>query len=201
MSELGAAVGELLGEARSVGRRRVVILYRGDFEAASRIIGLGHNTVVVSDRFRSLYRLFKKLDLEHKDRVTVLECRFGALPLGEKVFDAVVLTCGLPRMGAQTDVLRQMGRLLRPGGLFAWPHPVEDGWHGSLGKALVPWRPRTAAPRKRHELCASLMASGFLEVGQQRIVAKVAPWVLTHGRKAPRPWEDDVGRREESTFI
>ncbi len=191
MNDLGALVAGLLGEAFVVGRRRVVIVYRGDLEAASAIIKLGHDTVVVSDRFRSLYRLFKKLGSSDEDRVTLLECRLCDLPLRDETFDAVVLTCGLPRAAAKVEFLGRMRRLLVAGGLFAWPHPTEDGWHGSLGKALIPLRPFTAGPRKRHALCASLMGNGFVQIGQQKYSTKVAPWVLTHGLRAPRPWVNE----------
>lgn len=167
---------------RSMGRRlRLGIFARCDVHAVEAMIAEGHRTVVMSDRFRFLYRLWRKVGTS-SGPCAFLEATLDELPLASFCLDALVLPGGLPSRRDPGETLGAMRRTLARGGILVVPHPVSDGRRGKLGRVLVPARPGVHGPVSRDSLCRWAMAAGLTQVGQaQTTGGGPAPWVVTTG--------------------
>jgi ubiquinone/menaquinone biosynthesis C-methylase UbiE len=124
----------------------------------------------------------------------VVEARFGYLPIGDQNLDVLIMSCGLPKGDQPLVTLKRLRRLLKPGGLLVWPHPVTDGLRGQAGRLADLFRRETLSAVCRRQLCAWTMEAGFGEVGQEQIQGLIFPWVVTIGRAGNRPWEDTEKR-------
>ncbi|MCP4677126.1 MAG: hypothetical protein GY854_16750 [Deltaproteobacteria bacterium] len=185
MSKLASVIVRLLH-----GRKlNVAVLHRGNPSVAESIAGEGHRVVIAGDRFRSLYKLYRKFDIRSETRPVITEAKLDALPIRVRSLDALVLTSGLPSLGSPVHVLGDLRDLLRESGLLIWPHPVRDGTRGKLGRLVVPGRRAMLPPMKRHELSALTMQAGFSEVSQVAVPGGLVPWIVTTGRVGIRPWK------------
>jgi len=195
MADLRATVLDLLGDRVRERRLRVAVLCRGAVPLASAVAAAGHRTVVVSDRFRPLLALQRRMGLAAGERIVLAEAGFRALPMRPRAFDALVLAHGLPRLAAPAAALRSLRELLVPGGLLIWVQPVTDGFRGKLALVSSPARRAIVAAGPRHELCRVAMAAGFGEIGQRAGRGRLLPLVVTSAIAAREPAATPPGFR------
>ncbi|MBW2276306.1 MAG: hypothetical protein JRF63_02375 [Deltaproteobacteria bacterium] len=181
MSDLPSTVIRLLRSSAGGRWLKICVICRGNLGLVESVLAEGHPTVVVGDRFRTLYSLHRRLGGIGPRPIVVIEAELDALPLKAWSLDALVLSRGLPSGDRAAETLTRLRRLLAPGGLLIWPHPISDGTRGRLGRVLVPARRGVAPPSERHRLCASVMQAGFRAVRQQTTQGGPAPWVVTTG--------------------
>jgi hypothetical protein len=182
MSDLDLTVVRLLRSASGGRRLRLCVLCRGNLGLVESVLAEGHPSIVVGDRFRTLFSLHRRLAGIGARPITVIEAELDALPIARWSLDALVLSRGLPSVDRPSATLARLRRLLAPGGVLIWPHPTIDGSRGRLGRVLVPARRGIAAPAARHRLCALTMKAGFCAVGQRSTHGGAVPWVVTTGR-------------------
>jgi len=192
MSDLpGIVLSALRGRARSgPGRLRLGVFCRGNQRLVEALLAEPWIHVVMGDRFGPLLAAHRRATAAARPAI-VVEMRLDAIPARPRSLDAVVLARGLPTRIGTRECLEAFGRLLAPGGMLVWPHPVVDGAGGRIGRILVPVRPGTARPLRRHAICAEMMAAGFGDVRQTLGRQGPAPWAVTTGRMGPRPWDPD----------
>jgi len=181
MTDLEATVIRLLRTAAGGRWLKLCVICRGNLGLAESVLAEGHPTIVVGDRFKTLFKLHSRLRGIGPRPILVVEAELDELPLKAWSLDAVVLSRGLPSGDGAPETLTRLRRLLAPGGLLVWPHPTSDGTRGRLGRVLVPARRGVAPPWERHQLCAALMRAGFRAVRQQTAQGGPAPWVVTTG--------------------
>ncbi len=190
-SKLAREIVRLLRLAAGGRKLRVAIVCRSGPSVAESIAAEGHSVIVTGDRFRSLYKLYRRFDIYSESRPVIAEVTLDALPIRVRSLDALVLTSGLPSLGSPVHTLGDLRSLLRESGVLIWPHPVRDGTRGKLGRLMVP-RPRAMLPpMKRHELSALAMQSGFFEVSQVAVPGGLVPWIVTTGLAGARPWNTE----------
>jgi hypothetical protein len=189
MSKLADTISDELTSATGNRRLTVGILFQGHSAIVQRIVADGHRTLVIGERFRILYSVYKQTRTGNPPKPLLVEALFNALPIRPGSLDALVLTEGLPLANVPRDTLIQLRNLLKDSGLFVWPHPVTDGIGGKVGRAFVPYRRGTVHAIPRDQLCSLAMASGFSEIGQVRLRRKFIPWIITTGLATQRPWD------------
>jgi len=113
--------------------------------------------------------------------VTFLEADVHQLPLPDADFDQVICNAALPHFEDQVESIREMARVLRPGGMLTISHPI--------GRDAVNARHRNAGGPVRHHqvpppdvMSELLRAAGLTEVQ----IIDEPEFYLTAGRK-PRP--------------
>ena len=173
-------------------RYRVGVLYNGNPHLVDAIMGLGHRTVVFSDRFRPLFKLLKvhqKGKGRLFDTTLLLETSLNALPIADKSLDVLILSNGLVCRGAAppAEYLEGLKRLIRPEGTIIWPERISDGFLGKLSKVRHPFS-RAIGPLPRRHLCRISMAAGFREIGQIMVNNQVEPWIVTFGKVGKRTY-------------
>ena len=121
--------------------------------------------------------------------VDLRELSAGALPLGDGEADAVVSTlvlCSVPDVDA---VLREIVRVLRPGGRFVfWEHVIAPSGRARRFFQHVmtpPQRVFASDCRANRDLAASIEAAGFASVDVERFEADeksagVPSWIRPH---------------------
>jgi len=181
MSDLAATVVRLLREAALGRQLRLCVLCRGNLALIEAVLAEGHPSIVVGDRFRTLYNLHRRVENIGLRPISVIEAELDALPLRPWSLDALVLSRGLPSGGRAAETLARLRQLLAPGGTLVWPHPVEDGTRGRLGLLIAPARRGIAPPAARHQLSALTMRAGFCAVRQHAASGGAVPWVVTTG--------------------
>jgi hypothetical protein len=182
----------ILHKLESVGGNRkltVGVLFQGHSPIVQRIAAEGHRTIVIGERFRLLYRVYKETEKTNSTKPLMVEAHFDALPIRPGSLDALVLSQGLPLVEMPGETLVQLRSYLKDCGLLIWPHPVTDGIGGTLGRLFFPYRPGTFHAVPQDQLCTLAMASGFSEIGQTLLKRKLIPWAITTGLAAQRPWE------------
>ena len=127
MGNLSETVLQELNRGREQGRRTVGVLFQGNPAMVQQILAEGHNTIVLGERFRSLYSLYKQTQSAQPPTPLVVEARFDALPIRPGNLDALVLSQGLPTADLPRDRLVQLRALLKDSGLLVWPHPITNG--------------------------------------------------------------------------
>lgn len=188
MSELGSTIVRLLRVAFRGRRFKLCIWCRGNPRLAEEVLAEGHKSIVVGDKFRTLFALHERLGGIGSRPITIVEAHLDAIPVRQSSLDAIVLCCGLPAGAPAVDRLAQLRGFLVPDGLLIWPHPIIDGTRGKFGRILVPVRRGVAPPAKRHRLCAWTMEAGFRNVGQQPASGGPVPWVVTTGVAGRLNW-------------
>ncbi len=189
MSKLADIILHELESAAGSRRLTVGVLFQGHSPIVQRIAAEGHRAIIIGERFRILYRVYKETKEANATKPLIVEAHFNALPIRPGSLDALVLSQGLPFVDMPDDALVQLRHYLKDSGLFIWPHPVTDGIGGTLGRLFFPYRPGTYHAIPRDQLCTLAMASGFSDIGQTRLKRKLVPWVITTGLAAQRPWE------------
>jgi hypothetical protein len=182
----------ILHELESAGGNRkltVGVLFQGHSPVVQRIAAAGHRTIVIGERFRILYRVYKKTEKANSTKPLMLEAHFDALPIRPGSLDALVLSQGLPSAELPGEALVQLRSYLKDSGLLIWLHQVTDGIGGTFGRLFFPYRGGTFRAVSRDRLCTLTMASGFSEIGQTLLIRKLIPWAITTGLAAQRPWE------------
>ena len=168
------------------------LIYNGNRLVAEHVIMCGHRTLVLSDRFHPLFKLFSSFNQnggDAKDRVLMVETRLNALPVAPRSLDVLVLSAGLPPSARALESLVALRTLLRPGGLFVWTHPSQDGVLARFMSGLSVGAKSRNPGMRRADLCRTAMAAGFCEVGQTAVSQPFGDWVVTTGRRGVRPWE------------
>lgn len=188
MSDLAPTVVRALRERAGGRRLKLCVLCRGNLSLAEAVLAEGHRSVVVGDRFKTLFALQQRLEDIGQRPIAIVEAELGALPVARFSLDALVLSRGLPAGGSAVETLTRLRQLLAPGGLLIWPHPTVEGTRGKLGRVLIPVRSGIAAPAHRHELTAWTMEAGFRCVGQLAAEGSPAPWVVTTGTAGRLKW-------------
>ncbi len=167
----------------------VGFLYTTSSKIPLHLAAKGHITIVLSDSFRLLYKLYKKTDLSDAGKQLLIETPFDPLPIKEQRLDAIVLSHKL-RLGK--DPLLALGKLrelLVEGGLMVWPHPLLGTRLGALGRAFARRRSQLGPGCRASDFSGHVMAAGFAEIGQITVPGKVGSWIITTGRSHRRPWE------------
>lgn len=180
------------GEQR---RRTVGVLFQGNPAVVQQILSEGHTTIVLGERFRWLYSLYKQTQSAEPPKPLVVEARFDALPIRPGSLDALVLSQGLPVADLPRKNLVQLRTLLKDSGLLVWPHPITNGIGGVFRRLFAPYRRDIFRALPREQLTALAMESGFSEIGQTSFTRKLMPWVVTTGLATPRPWEKALPKR------
>lgn len=188
MSDLTPTVVRLLRERAGGRRLKLGALCRGNLSLVEAVLAEGHRSVVVGDRFKTLFALQRRLDSIGSRPIAIVEAELDALPMTRWSLDALVLSRGLPAGGPAVETLVRLRQLLAPGGLLIWPHPTVDGTRGRFGRVLIPARPGIASPARRHDLCAWTMEAGFRGVGQLAAQGGPVPWVVTTGTSGRLKW-------------
>jgi hypothetical protein len=168
---------------RARGRRiRTGVFFRGNPSLVEAIASMGHRTVVMGDRFPQLFALRQLIRDDGFTPLTIVETRSGELPIASRGLDVLVLSRGLPNGVDPKETLARFRRILAPGGLLIWPHPIADGVRGVVGKLLVPYRRGMISSSKSHRLCRWLMEAGYREIGLRRPKGTgPVPWAVTTG--------------------
>jgi hypothetical protein len=181
MNDLEPTVIRLLRNASGGRWLKLGVLCRGNLALVESVLAEGHPSIVVGDRFRTLFKLYDRLENIGSRPIVVIEAELDAIPIRPWSLDALVLSRGLPSVKGATEILARLRRLLAPGGLLVWPHPIGDGTRGKLGRLLVPARRGVAPPLPRHRLCTLTMRAGFRAVRQLATSGGPVPWVVTTG--------------------
>ncbi|MGH3489492.1 MAG: class I SAM-dependent methyltransferase [Actinopolymorphaceae bacterium] len=119
----------------------------------------------------------------HRDRITLVQGRAEQLPFPDASFDAVSFTYLLRYVADPAATLRELARVLRPGGtmasleFFVPSHPVfRLGWNAYV-RAVLP-------------------AAGFVTGGREwyEVGRFLGPSIREHYRRYPRAWTEDAWR-------
>ncbi len=123
----------------------------------------------------------------------VVDCRVGsayALPMEDASVDAVICTLVLCSIGDPQRALREVLRVLRPGGRFVFIEHVaaaRGSWLRRMQRLVAPlWRPLVDGCNPCCETGAELERAGFAAVEYERIVAPlpvVSPQIVGVARK------------------
>ncbi len=187
MNSLSSIVREQIQRIGGGKRLTVGVIYRGDIDVALAAMTSAHRSVVLSDRFRALYSLYKRyqsIASTQKPQPVLLEANLKNLPLASHCLDILVLARGLPSINSDSPagMLGNFKKLLVPGGALIWPHPIVEGFGGKMGRVLVPHRRGTYGPMERHRLCSLMMETGYGQVGQAVPKGGLIPWIVTTGK-------------------
>jgi hypothetical protein len=193
MSRLVESVIRAMPPKGNLRRYRVGILFNGNPGLVEQILGLGHRTVVFSNRFHPLYRVYrayrKVAAASLFDTVMLVETSLDAVPIAPASLDVLLLSNGLTGHGlSSVAVLSDLKRLIKPEGSLIWPERSSDGFWGKVSTATRPFSRRSRGLVPRRDLCRLTMAAGFKDIGQIVIPKKVLPWVVTFGRVGTSPW-------------
>ncbi len=186
MSRLENTISSIVKAFAERRRIRVGVIYNGNRPVAEHVLLCGQRTLVISDRFHSLFRLFRGFNNGDSHRVMMVESRLDALPVAPRSLDLLVVSAGLPRSADPRSTLETLRDLIKPGGLFVWTHPSEDG---ALTRFASGLSGRRGPAMRQPDLCKMAMAAGFCEIGQTAVSHSLSRWVVTTGRRGDRPWE------------
>lgn len=192
MNSLLDSVVKAMPPKGSLRRYRVGILFNGNPGLVEGLLSLGHRTVVFSDNFHPLYRIYRSFRKVAEpaifDTAIILEASLDALPIAPGSLDVLIISGGLGhKRETATQRLVHLKHLIKPGGVLIWPERSSDGFWGKLSRS-VPRTGRRLGPIPRRYLCRFSMAAGFTEVGQILVPKKTLPWVVTFGKVGQRPW-------------
>ena len=193
MSSLLDTVVKAMPPKGNLRRYRVGVMFNGNPALVDGILALGHRTVVFSEKFRPLYRIhraYRRIAAETLfDTAMMMEVSLDALPIAPNSLDVLILSNGLVvKNGPPSRVLKNLKRLLKPGGAFIWPERSSDGFWGGLSRMVHPFSRQTLGPIERRHLCRLSMEAGFREIGQIVSTKSTFPWVVTFGSVGNRPW-------------
>lgn len=158
--------------------RRVAILLSGHPVVAAAVSAAGYQTLVISDRFRLLYRIHRKIQRQNLHRPLIVESAFDGLPIREKSLDAIVLLRNIYRENGKEETLKKMRNSLKADGVIIWPQSAP-------GKLRRISRVKGGLP-ERAELTAMAMEAGFGEIGQIVVSSQVVTWIITVGKNKPQ---------------
>lgn len=146
-------------------------------------------SVVATDLSRGTLTAAREQIQRHglEGRVTVREADMEHLPFADGEFDGVSCRLGIMFVPDVGRALREVRRVLRPGGrasFVVWGSPMDQGWSGAMLRTFsqhveipgcavgvpTPWRFADAGP-----LADALAEAGFTEVTEERR-AVTMPW-------------------------
>jgi hypothetical protein len=189
MSNTGTIVAEQINHLARGRKLNVGLLYRSGLDVAKEVIGLGHRTVVFGDGFRRLYLLWRLVVSRGYQNSSLIEMNLGALALSERSLDVVVITYGMPAIGAPLATLTNLRKILKPDGLLIWIHPARDGFFGAVSRKMSFLRFGMVGTLYREKMTRLMMEAGFGAVSQVRVNGGSFPWIVTTGKTGRRPWE------------
>jgi demethylmenaquinone methyltransferase / 2-methoxy-6-polyprenyl-1,4-benzoquinol methylase len=138
-SEQRAAAGDELSMARSAldiacGTGDVMLEIRRSRPDYRRIVGLDLSRQMLACAAQRLDPMDKRVRMEHEPLVELVHGTATNLPFSANSFDAVTISFGLRNVDDRALALREMARVLRPGGrLFVLEFfPLERSLFGSL---------------------------------------------------------------------
>ena len=127
-----------------VGARLVVDLGCGPGNSSKHLRDAVNGTVVGIDPVQSMLVLARRRD----PRLALVRADGGALPLQDGVADAVAMHSVLYLLPDRAAALREVARVLRPGGRAPSPRAAAQGRQGDLGGLLasLETRPGRSSP-------------------------------------------------------
>jgi len=103
------------------------------------------------------------------EQFTFIQGDATRLPLGDGVFDNVIMLGGIHHVPDRDKLFRQVFRVLKPGGLFIFREPVSDFWLWKALRAII-YRlspmldHETERPLRHEETVPVLEAAGFSDI-------------------------------------
>lgn len=144
----------------------------------------GLDELVVTEPDAGMLKRLRRRAAEHGRDASVVQASAQALPFNDASFDTVVATAVLCSVPNQAEALREVRRVLRPGGQFLFAEHVradDPGRARTQDRLDRPWSFVTSGCHPNRDTLAAIKAAGF-EVQQ------LERSELTMGPKLVRPY-------------
>ena len=162
--------------------RHLAIITDNNPEVAVVSSTLDFQTVVIGERFRLLYKMYRKIQKKKLRRPLIVESSFDAVPLREGSLDAIILNRNIFSAQSPIRTLREMCTLLRADGLMIWPQ-LSPGKMKRIPRLGAKFGTKSV---ERADLTSMAMEAGFAEIGQIVVSSRLVTWTITTGRNNNR---------------
>jgi len=204
--DVSSTIGRVIAEHMGAGAR-VLELGVGTGRIALPVAAAGCEVFGIDLSSHMLHALKRRLDADSRDRVHLAQADIRALPFHDNAFDGALAVHVLHLVSDWAEVLAQVSRLVRPGGVLAlgrdWIDP--ESFSGKIRnhfrktvvevgtEMLPPGATAAAPPSGGAAIFKTLQELGARPVGEGEIVG--AEWTAD---LTPRQVLDGIGSRDDA---